>query len=174
MQPPESASLNSRQLAGLNQRVRLYKYENNDADEFKLHRDDSNPGADFGRNAEGGVDRTMMNWDHDGDRQSLFTFLLYLNDDFDGGETVLLHPASASDESTKVQPRQGSVLVFPQTAKLDSSTEELHRANQISPLHAGNKVRRRSSGSRPKYVLRSDVLFGNLDVSSGYRFGERI
>lgn len=74
MHPPESASLNSRQLAGLNQRVRLYKYENNDADEFKLHRDDSNPGADFGRNAEGGVDRTMMNWDHDGDRQSLLHF----------------------------------------------------------------------------------------------------
>ena len=66
-------------LAGLNQRCRFYRYQANGVDTFKPHRDDSSPGSGFGRS------QRVMRWDAFGGRQtSLMTFLLYLNDDFEG------------------------------------------------------------------------------------------
>jgi hypothetical protein len=64
-------------------------------------------------------------------------------------------------------------LLLLQTARLDDSDFERSRAFAASPLHEGSKVRRlQGAASRPKYVLRSDVLYGLLDDASGWRFGE--
>jgi prolyl 4-hydroxylase len=40
-------------------------------------------------------------------KNNLFSYLLYLNDDFSGGETVFLH------EKLKLKPKKGSLLCFP-------------------------------------------------------------
>jgi hypothetical protein len=71
------------------------------------------------------------------------TFLIYLNDDFMGGETRFYFPDVAGSGLTArgVIPRAGSVLVFPQ-------------ANTAALIHEGSAV---ESGT--KYVIRSDVLY---------------
>lgn len=161
---PDAGTLSPRRLSGLNPRARFYRYLPNDFETFKPHRDDPNPGAGF-------VGARAFHWDLDGERASLLTFLLYLNDDFAGGETTF---NLGGDSDVAVRPVQGSVLVFPQTARFDDSDAERARAFAASPLHEGSRVRRRREGaSRPKYVLRSDVLYGLLDDASGWRFGER-
>ena len=91
-------------LAGLNQRCRFYRYQANNHDTFKPHRDDSSPGSGF---LDDG--RTVMKWDaFGGDRSSLLTFLLYLNDDFEGGQTTFF--PSEDGPGVPVRPCQGSVL----------------------------------------------------------------
>jgi hypothetical protein len=101
------ALIEGRQLAGLNQRCRFYRYDCNVHDTFRPHRDDSSPGSGF-------VDErgTHLCWDAHGDRASLLTFLLYLNDDFGGGETTFF--PESSEEAVAVKPVQGSVIIFPQ------------------------------------------------------------
>jgi hypothetical protein len=100
---PDAGSLSPRRLSGLNPRARFYRYLPNDWETFKLHRDDPNPGAGF-------VGPRTFRWDLDGERSSLLTFLLYLNDDFEGGETSF----DLGNGRVAVRPVQGSVLVFPQ------------------------------------------------------------
>lgn len=135
------------------------------------------------------LNRGVMRWDASGGASaSLLTFLLYLNDDFEGGETTFfpeaaappppedpaarrarraaglpLPPehcaaAAAAARCVAVRPVQGSVLVFPQTFKLGGGDDA--RANRDSPLHEGSLVRALpSGGGRPKYIMRSDVLY---------------
>jgi hypothetical protein len=100
----EAGTLSARLLSGLNPRSRFYRYLPNNYETFKSHRDDPNPGAGF-------VGPRSFSWDLDGERASLLTFLLYLNDDFEGGETTF-HLDDGTD--VPVRPTQGSVLVFPQ------------------------------------------------------------
>jgi len=92
---------------GLNEHFRFYKYE--DAQRFKKHRD-------------GRYRRHEM-------EESRITFMVYLNDDFEGGET--------SFEHRLVKPEAGMALCFMHELK-----------------HEGRPV---TSGS--KYVLRSDVMY---------------
>lgn len=92
---------------GLNERLRLYRYEA--GQRFRWHRD----GA-FARS-----DVELSRW----------TLLLYLNDDFDGGETEF--------EDASVRPARGAALAF-----------------SHGLLHQGASVRR-----GVKYVLRTDVMF---------------
>lgn len=112
-----------------------------------------------------------MRWDNfDGERNSLLTFLLYLNDDFDGGETTFLPDLTdltatqvkdqGAGRRVPVRPRQGSILVFPQTFSLGGDGV----MNPNSPFHEGSVVRKLHPGDergegRPKYVMRSDVLY---------------
>lgn len=95
---------------GLNERFRFYRYE---------------PGQMFAPHFDGAFRRSE-------DEKSEFTFLIYLNDDFVGGETRFFNPGIFH-----VQPRTGSLLIFyhPQ-------------------LHEGTVI---ESGT--KYVLRSDVMY---------------
>lgn len=92
---------------GLNERLRFYRYE---------------PGQSF-------------RWHYDGafmrgpGEVSRLTFLVYLNDDFEGGETEF-HDA-------RIEPHKGEALLFTHGV-----------------LHQGAEVRR-----GVKYVLRSDVMF---------------
>ncbi len=105
---PESlASMANSTAIGLNELFRFYRYQR--GHQFKGHYDES-----YVRN------------EHEA---SYLTFMVYLNDNFQGGDT--------SFRGLRVQPRQGMVLIF------------LH-----SLYHAGSEV---TQGV--KYVLRSDVMY---------------
>jgi len=77
-------------------------------------------------------------------QMSRLTFLLYLNEDFDGGETTFLVPEK-DDEGTlnafPVKPVRGGILVFP-------------HGTCSAPLHEGSPVLKRC-----KYVVRSEVEY---------------
>ncbi len=102
-----------RQAWGLNERWRMYRYH---------------PGQRFARHNDAAFRRANG-------EQSKLTLLLYLNEDFEGGETTFVEGA--------VTPKRGTALVFP---------HEL--------LHAGTEVR-----SGVKYVLRSDVMYGRIGMT---------
>ena len=65
-------------------------------------------------------------WTHPDDRVSHLTVLLYLNDDFDGGETVLypgVHPGEtplAGSPQVAVKPVAGTALLFGQSFKMSA------------------------------------------------------
>jgi prolyl 4-hydroxylase len=92
---------------GLNELFRFYRYE--PGQQFRKHRDNS-----FIRNK---------------DEASYFTFMIYLNDNFIGGQTTF--------NNLEIKPQQGSVLIF------DHYLE-----------HAGSEV---IEGT--KYVLRTDIMY---------------
>jgi hypothetical protein len=98
---------------GLNPRLRCLKYE--PGDYFMPHYDDS----------------------HDmGDEFSLLSAIVYLNDTFEGGETVFLDENVPKDKVVH-RPQQGSVLLMEQ-----------------SILHEGV-----TPTSGIKYIVRTDVMF---------------
>jgi len=97
-------------VCGLNERLRFYRY--------RLRQR-------FARHSDGYFER------ENGER-SRYTFMIYLNDDFTGGETIF----SESDRIV-VKPLQGSALIF------------YHHQ-----LHEGAEV---TEGT--KYVVRSDVMY---------------
>lgn len=92
----------------VNELFRIYKYTK--GQRFKMHRDGS-----FQRN----------------DKEcSFFSFLIYLNQDFEGGETYF-------ERGNKITPRQGNALLFHHPLR-----------------HEGKAI---ISGT--KYVLRTDVMY---------------
>jgi predicted 2-oxoglutarate/Fe(II)-dependent dioxygenase YbiX len=95
--------------AGLNERFRFYRYD--EGERFAPHYD----GA-FIRHAN---------------ERSYLTFMIYLNDGFDGGSTTF------SDWDVEIVPKAGTMLVF-----------------EHALLHTGEAVTRGR-----KYVLRSDVMY---------------
>ncbi|MDR6159337.1 prolyl 4-hydroxylase [Chryseobacterium sp. SLBN-27] len=96
------------EVSGFNEMCRIYKYS--PGQQFKMHHDGS-----YIRNEN---------------EKSFYTFLIYLNDDFEGGETEFEHLFT-------VAPKKGSALVF------------------YHPLrHEGKTL---ISGQ--KYVLRTDVMY---------------
>jgi len=121
---------------GLNQRWRLYKYGEEDI--FRMHTDGSWPGS--------GLVNGKLVRDIYGDRWSQLTFLLYLDADYEGGETSFFVPKSAasprSGEVVRVSVPRGSALVF------------FHGEHELSPLHEGSLVSRGL-----KRIVRSDVLY---------------
>ena len=94
--------------AGLNPRLRFYRY---------------GPKQRFKRHIDGHVT--------DGDTQSLLTFMVYLNDDFEGGETRF--------DDVTITPKTGTALLFIHAQKHEST-----------PIISGSK-----------YVLRSDIMYGS-------------
>lgn len=96
-------------LAGIFLPLRVYRYE--PGQQFGLHQDQSYLRSDGAR--------------------SLLTFLVYLNDDFEGGTTDF------PEQEKVIAPAPGTALLF-----------------QHMVLHAGTKVVRGT-----KYVLRSDILY---------------
>ena len=93
---------------GVNEMFRIYKYE--EGQRFKMHRDGS-----FERNEK---------------ECSFFSFLIYLNDDFTGGETYF-------NEGITVTPQRGEALLFHHPLR-----------------HEGKSI---TSGV--KYVLRTDIMY---------------
>lgn len=92
---------------GLNEQFRFYKYEPNQR--FKRHID-----GRFKRNEQ---------------EESRITFMIYLNDDFEGGETTF--------DTLQIHPKTGDALCF--------IHEQKHEG---SPITSG-----------VKYVLRSDIMY---------------
>jgi hypothetical protein len=101
------SKLAGQRAVGLNERFRFYRYEPGQA--FRWHRD--------------GYFRRP------GGERSRLTLMVYLNDDFEGGETRF--------EQLVITPRQGLALCF---------------VHQL--LHEGSEVH-----SGRKYVLRTDVIY---------------
>lgn len=126
------------QVCGLNARWRLYKY--NPSDIFRPHTDGSWPGS--------GVDSSgrQIIRDRYGDRWSQLTFVVFLNDEFDGGSTRFFYPidpeGSQEHRVAEGQTPRGGVLCF------------FHGEHPQSPLHEGALV---ESGT--KYIIRTDVLY---------------
>lgn len=90
----------------------------------------------------------------DAKQSSLFTFLIYLNDEFEGGETTFFLPSvrEGSMNAYSVKPIQGSIIMFP------------HGETEGSLLHEGTGVRKDDKPSA-KYVIRTDVLY-DVDIQS--------
>ena len=141
--------------AGVNRRWRVYRYAPGGQENFAPHIDAGFPPSGLSE------DGTQLVWDathqYDGDIVARLTVLMYLNDDFVGGETKFYQPSinsSSVDHEViaSVRPKTGSILVFPQAVGEDA----VKYARQHWPLHEGSPV---VSGTRPKYVIRSDVLF---------------
>ncbi|KAL9938944.1 hypothetical protein V8E36_001757 [Tilletia maclaganii] len=140
-----------RKVRGLNRRFRVYRYV--PGAEYRAHIDGAWPPS--GINPEDD-DSYQYDASPPGARQSsLFTFLVYLNDEFAGGETTFFLPSSREGvlNAYPVRPIQGSVVMFP-----NGETEG-------SLLHEGTGVMMRMGG-RPtaKYVIRTDVEY---DVDPG-------
>ncbi|WP_299161325.1 2OG-Fe(II) oxygenase [uncultured Tenacibaculum sp.] len=95
----------------LNEMFRVYKYSA--GQRFKMHIDGS-----FRRNLN---------------EESLYSFLIYLNDDFEGGETEFR-------KMFTITPQQGTALVFKHRLK-----------------HEGKEI---MSGT--KYVLRTDIMYKRI------------
>lgn len=107
---------NDRTAIGVNELLRFYRYD--PGQQFNWHQD--------------------FPYERDNGEQSFWTFMIYLNDDFEGGET--LFNDSHSDEwfeDFAVVPQQGTALFF------DHSTH--HKGEVVT---AGRK-----------YVLRTDVMY---------------
>jgi hypothetical protein len=96
------------ELIGLNEMFRIYKYSI--GERFKMHRDGS-----FKRSEK---------------EQSRYSLIIYLNDDFEGGETEF-------KDLFKVEPKIGTALCFRHPHK-----------------HEGKLIKEGN-----KYVLRTDVMF---------------
>ena len=103
---------------GLNERLRFYRYKGDEI--FNMHYDGCFPRSS--------------------NEKSMFTFIIYLSDDFDNGETTFYTHQGKTVE--KVKPVEGSCLLF------------YHGSHTLSPLHEGSKCFKGT-----KYVLRSDVMF---------------
>lgn len=125
----------------LNQRFRFYRYEKGDF--FGVHTDGAWPGSQIISN------KPIA--DAFGDRYSLYTFLIFLNDDFIGGETQFFldendvtKPARSAQTALihGVRTPIGGVLCFP------------HGSHPLHCLHASQEI---SQGA--KYIIRTDVLF---------------
>jgi hypothetical protein len=119
---------------GLNPKLRVLRYDSCDKDRFEPHFDAT----------------TIV-----GDKKSLLTVLLYLNDsggkDFEGGETLYLdsHISSSRQiESAMSRSNDNIEMVTPETGKVVIFEHDL--------FHASNNL---ISGT--KFVLRTDVLFAN-------------
>ncbi|KAK3258727.1 hypothetical protein CYMTET_32238 [Cymbomonas tetramitiformis] len=137
------------QVVGLNARCRLYKYGPQDI--FRAHTDGSWPGS--------GVVDGQLEFDAYRDRWSQLTFLIYLNEDFEGGATTFYIPSKVQGcgEARGVAAKQGSVLCFH------------HGSHPLSPLHEGSEILQ-----GVKYIIRTDLLYtlpgaGNADVQGPWR-----
>lgn len=102
------ASIGSSKAIGLNEMFRIYRYEV--GQRFKMHRDGS--------------------YERNNSEFSIFSFLIYLNDDFKGGETEFR-------KISTVSPKTGMALVFHHPLR-----------------HEGKEI---TLGV--KYVLRTDVMY---------------
>lgn len=101
---------------GLNERLRFYRYENDQ--QFDWHRDG--------------------HYERDNGERSFLTFMVYLNDDFTGGETAFVDNRDEPEfADLEIRPARGLALFF---------------AHPL--LHKGNPVL-----EGRKYVLRSDVMY---------------
>lgn len=114
-----------RSAVGVNELLRFYRY--NPGQQFNWHQD--------------------FPFERDNGEQSFLTFMIYLNDNFAGGETSFDDSySSESFEPFSVVPRQGLALFF-----------------EHATYHIGELV----THSR-KYVLRTDIMYASEDADDDW------
>ncbi len=114
-----------RPAVGVNELLRFYRYDT--GGQFDWHQD--------------------FPFERENGEQSYLTFMIYLNDDFEGGQTLFEDSYSdCSFDDLQVTPKQGMALFF---------EHETH--------HKGELV---TEGR--KYVLRTDVMYASEDELEGY------
>lgn len=132
------ASVNGRLVRGLNRRFRVYRYV--PGAEYRAHIDGAWPPSGILPD-----DTYVYDASPEGKGQSsLFTFLIYLNDEFEGGETTYFLPAAREGtlNGYPVRPVMGGVAIFP------------HGDARDAPLHEGTGVRKGA-----KYVIRTEIEY---------------
>ncbi|NHO65446.1 2OG-Fe(II) oxygenase [Aestuariicella hydrocarbonica] len=126
---------------GLNARFRFYRYQPGDF--FKPHSDGAWPGSRI-------INGELITNAYP-DRYSFMTFLIFLNEDFEGGATRFLVNADNSSQPARqgspvkavdVRTPAGGVLCFPHGA------HPLHCIHSSEPIQQGIK-----------YIIRTDMLF---------------
>jgi hypothetical protein len=140
-------TMEGKKVRGLNRRFRVYRYI--PGAEYRAHIDGAWPPSGILPDDTYVYDSSPT----EAKQSSLFTFLIYLNDEFDAGETTFFLPSAreGSMNAYSVKPVQGSVAMFP------------HGETEGSLLHEGTGVRREGVPSA-KYVIRTDVEY---DVEAG-------
>lgn len=109
-----------RKVVGINPIFRFYKYESNQR--FKKHIDG----------------RVQVETENGQKQESRITFMIYLSDDFEGGQTVFDYKNATNEmEVIEIIPKTGTALCFVHELK-----------------HEGKPVPKGT-----KYVLRSDIMF---------------
>lgn len=143
VQPYVPSHVGGRKARGINRRFRVYRYV--PLAEYRCHIDGAWPPS--------GVDPVTKAYQYDASprdakQSSLFTFLVYLNDEFEGGETTFFIPSIREGimNAYPVNPVMGSVAMFP------------HGEAKGALLHEGTGVRKGA-----KYVIRTDVEY-DVDV----------
>ncbi|KAF2673007.1 hypothetical protein BT63DRAFT_421208 [Microthyrium microscopicum] len=123
----------------INRRFRVYRYV--PGAEYRCHIDGAWPPS--------GIHPVTKAYQYDSSpanakQSSLFTFLIYLNDEFEGGETTFFIPSVVEGvmNAYPVNPVMGSVAMFP------------HGETKGALLHEGTGVRKGA-----KYVIRTDVEY---------------
>lgn len=138
MAPFVPQAVEGRLARGLNRRFRVYRYV--PGAEYRCHIDGAWPPSGIR------PDDTYVYDDSPPEKKqsSLFTFLMYLNDEFEGGETTFFLPAQREGtlNAYPVRPVMGGVAMFP------------HGDARGALLHEGTGVRKGA-----KYVIRTDVEY---------------
>lgn len=132
------ARVNGRAVRGLNRRFRVYRYV--PGAEYRAHIDGAWPPSGILPDDSYVYDASPP----EKKQSSLFTFLIYLNDEFEGGETTFFLPAAREGtlNAYPVRPVMGGVAVFP------------HGDTKGAVLHEGTGVRKGA-----KYVIRTEVEY---------------
>ena len=105
--------MHGRHLVGANERIRCYRYK---------------PGMRFAAHADGAYVRNEK-------EMSFYSYLVYLNEDFEGGQTTFF-----TEPEIAIEPQTGWGLLF-----------------QHAIIHEGSEV---TSGT--KYVARTDLMYREL------------
>lgn len=136
--PHVPASVNGRLARGLNRRFRVYRYV--PGAEYRAHIDGAWPPSDVLPDDTYVYDASPP----EKKQSSLFTFLIYLNDEFEGGETTYFVPAAREGvlNAYPIRPVMGNVALFP------------HGDPRGALLHEGTGVRKGA-----KYVIRTEVEY---------------
>ncbi|ETN36885.1 uncharacterized protein HMPREF1541_07872 [Cyphellophora europaea CBS 101466] len=139
VKPHVPEQVDGRLVRGLNRRFRVYRYV--PGAEYRCHIDGAWPPSGINP-----VDDTYI---YDASpatakQSSLYTFLLYLNDEFEAGETTFFMPSIHDGvmNAYPVKPVAGAAAIFP------------HGEGKGALLHEGSGVR-----SGAKYIIRTDVLY---------------
>ncbi|KAF9890096.1 hypothetical protein FE257_006257 [Aspergillus nanangensis] len=130
--------INGRLARGINRRFRVYRYV--PGAEYRCHVDGAWPPSGILPDDTYVYDSSP----EDKKQSSLYTFLLYLNDEFEGGETTFFMPAAREGtlNAYPVRPVMGAVAMFP------------HGESNGALLHEGTGVRKGA-----KYIIRSDIEY---------------
>ncbi|KAH7312650.1 hypothetical protein B0I35DRAFT_356206 [Stachybotrys elegans] len=139
------ATLEGRHARGINRRFRVYRYV--PGAEYRCHIDGAWPPSGILPGDKYVYDASPP----DNKQSSLFTFLMYLNDEFEGGETTFFLPAAREGHlnAYPVRPVMGAVAIFP------------HGDTNGALLHEGTGVRKGA-----KYIIRTDVEYDVKPSSS--------